>query len=121
MRHVISDVVPPSIPGSPQWHGNALKDLLTKASTYGMPHLFLTLTADEVSELRWEEIKSLEEHLQRFNAGFSWKVCAPHHLYTAGTPHGKTQTSKHPILQQHTTSTRHIHLHTHSTASVERQ
>lgn len=79
MHHVVSEVVPPSLPGSPQWHKNALNDLLCKADAWGMPHLFLTLTADEISELKWEEIVSLEAKLLRFSSLYTWQVCVGNH------------------------------------------
>ena len=35
-------------PGSPSWYRNNLQDLLAVVKQRGMPHRFLTLTADEV-------------------------------------------------------------------------
>ena len=38
-----------------------------------MPTFFLTLTADECSELRWEEIGDLEAFLQKIDNSMSWQ------------------------------------------------
>ncbi len=37
-----------------------LQDLLAMVDRYGMPTLFLTLTADEVSTTRWQEVDDIE-------------------------------------------------------------
>ena len=39
-----------------------------------MPHLFWTVTADEVSDLKWQSIRDMEELLKRFSAGFTFQV-----------------------------------------------
>ena len=51
MRHVLKHTVPASMPGTPGWHYNNLMDLLALVERLGMPHLFWTITADEVSKL----------------------------------------------------------------------
>jgi hypothetical protein len=38
----------------------------------GMPSAFLTLTADEVSPTRWDEVDDLEEFLEKFGRGLEW-------------------------------------------------
>ncbi len=60
IRHVIKHDVPHTLPGSPSWHRHRLLDLLALVDADGIPTLFLTLTADEVSETRWPEIDGLE-------------------------------------------------------------
>jgi hypothetical protein len=41
---------------------------------WGMPHLFLTLTADEMSPLKWTEIEQVNQFLQgSFNEKFDWR------------------------------------------------
>jgi hypothetical protein len=71
---VVKKVVPSTIVGSSSYHRRALQDLLAIKAKYGMPSFFLTLTSDEVSELRWEEINDLEEFLKRFGRGDkTWK------------------------------------------------
>lgn len=38
---------------------------------WGMPHMFLILTADEQSSLRWNEIKDMEQLLKSFCKSFT--------------------------------------------------
>jgi hypothetical protein len=64
LQHVASRVVPPAVPGSPRYHREALEDLLALVHAHGMPDFFLTLTSDEVSELRWPDIDQLEKLAQ---------------------------------------------------------
>jgi hypothetical protein len=59
MKHILKFSVQKSVPGSPSWHRNHLQDLQHAVSVFGMPDLFLTLTCDEVSDLKWEEIAEL--------------------------------------------------------------
>ena len=59
--------------GSPAWHATKLTDLLTMVDRFGLPSFFVTLTADEVSSMRWREYDDLEEFLHRFNTSFDWK------------------------------------------------
>ena len=35
--------------GSPRWHAKGLNDVMAMVDAHGMPHRFLTLTADEAS------------------------------------------------------------------------
>lgn len=74
IRHLLKHVVPNSLPGSPAWHHKSLQDLLYLVEALGMPQLFLTLTADEVSETRWDCINDLEARLQSFCRGFTFTV-----------------------------------------------
>lgn len=73
LRNAAVHTVPPNVTGTPGWYRTKLKELLAMVQAYGMPHLFLTLTADEVSETRWQEVIHLEAFLQRFNTSFTWK------------------------------------------------
>lgn len=41
-------------------------------SKWGMPHFFVTLTADEQSDTRWSEISDLENILKKFNGNFNF-------------------------------------------------
>ena len=51
---------------------------------WGLPNFFLTLTADEHSNLKWAEMHDLEEMLHRFNNSFTYAdapvECAQHFL-----------------------------------------
>jgi hypothetical protein len=60
IRHVIKYNLPTSLQGMPRWHKAQLQDLLAMVEKCGMPHLFLTLTADEISSLRWKEVSDIE-------------------------------------------------------------
>jgi hypothetical protein len=74
MVHVAKHTIPSDVKGSPAWHKKQLANLLCLVQHHGMPHIFLTLTADEVSESRWDpEITHLEALLQRFNSSFTWR------------------------------------------------
>ena len=74
MRNVVKYTVPISLPGSPSWHRKQLNDLLFLVQAWGMPHLFLTMTADESSEMHWTEIDDMQAHLAHFCASFTWQV-----------------------------------------------
>ena len=74
MKNVVKYTVPISLPGSPSWHRKQLNDLLLLVQEWGMPHLFLTMTADESSELHWTEIDDMQAHLAHFCASFTWQV-----------------------------------------------
>ena len=47
------------VPGSAAYYKNALMDLLAMVKEYGMPHFFLTLTMDDASEIRWQEVNDV--------------------------------------------------------------
>jgi hypothetical protein len=73
-NHLAKTLIPPRIPGSPAFYRERLADLLAMVNKHGMPTLFLTLTADEVSgDLRWQEIKDLDAFMEKFNAGLNWQ------------------------------------------------
>jgi hypothetical protein len=88
MRNVVKYTVPISLPGSPSWHRKQLNDLLFLVQEWGMPHLFLTLTADEASEMRWTEVNDLEAHLNKFCSSFTWEVS----IYFANYIHSRDTT-----------------------------
>jgi hypothetical protein len=72
--HVLKHNVPRTLPGSPSWHRRNLKGLLCMVDYWGLPQLFLTLTADEMSKTKWPEIAHLNEFLQStYNSKFDWK------------------------------------------------
>lgn len=75
LMHVAKHTVPASIPNSPMYHRSQLRNLLAMVDAYGMPNFFLTLTADEVSELRWPEYNVLETQLETIfdSQNFTWK------------------------------------------------
>lgn len=68
--------VPGDFVGSPTWYRAALKDLQCMVENYGMPDVFLTLTADEVSPTKFFEVVNLETFLKR------WFASDTPHLYT---------------------------------------
>ena len=61
LQHITKYNLPSSIQGTPRWHKSQLQDLLAMVEKFGMPHFFLTLTADETSSLRWKEVTNIEE------------------------------------------------------------
>jgi hypothetical protein len=72
LTRVARRVVPPSVPGSPQYHQQGLQDLLAIVAEHGMPTFFLTLTADEVSDMRWPEVKDFEDLCNKMGFGRHW-------------------------------------------------
>lgn len=72
-QHVMKFRITASVPGTPAWHRKQLSDLLYRVHRLGLPFLFLTLTCDEVSHLRWQEIDDLENFLTRFNSSFTYR------------------------------------------------
>jgi hypothetical protein len=75
LSRVASHVVPPAVPGSPAYHRQGLEDLLAMVDQHGLPSFFLTLTADETSELRWPEVPAFEALLKgvAFSDSWSWR------------------------------------------------
>eukprot|EP00882_Tetradesmus_deserticola_P019598 GHRQ01021105.1.p2 GENE.GHRQ01021105.1~~GHRQ01021105.1.p2 ORF type:complete len:123 (-),score=32.31 GHRQ01021105.1:627-974(-) len=63
------------MPGSPAYHRGKLQDLLAMVNRHGIPSLFLTLTADEMTSLRWPEVAQLEALAQEFTGlqDLTWK------------------------------------------------
>ena len=67
--------LPASLQGTPRWHRVQLQDLHAMVEKCGMPHLFLILTADEISSLRWKEVIDIETIAKRLENNFIWKDC----------------------------------------------
>lgn len=61
IRNVATFVLPANVAGSPSYHRKARNDLICISHHHGLPHLFLTLTADEHTELRWPEVRTFED------------------------------------------------------------
>lgn len=74
MKQCLTWKVPGTVPNSPRAYREYLRDVITMVNNRGMPHFFLTLTCDEVSESRWQEIADLEQVLEKLDVGYSWKV-----------------------------------------------
>ncbi len=72
MRHVLSHKVGKNIVGMPSWYRTQLHDLKCRAQTWGLPHLFMTLTADEFSETKFPEMEELDRILGFFKVGLKW-------------------------------------------------
>ena len=75
IRHAAKRLVPHTVPGSPAFHRTALNDLLAIVDSRGVPSLFLTLTADEATGMRWAEVDEMEALLQKTvrNDDLSWR------------------------------------------------
>jgi hypothetical protein len=71
-RDLLKFTVPSSLPGSPAWHSMHLKDIMHAVDVFGMPDFFLTLTSDEVSRSKWDEIRDLEGVLSKINPSFTF-------------------------------------------------
>lgn len=74
-QYVCKYTLPDTMPGSPSWHRKHLQDLIHTVAEKGMPSLFLTLTADEISETRWSEIQALEAILQNIDQRLTYDNC----------------------------------------------
>jgi hypothetical protein len=72
-QKVLKTDVPATVAGSPAYFKKNLNDLVAIVHAKGLPHLFLTLTADEVSSTKWSEVVQLEERLKRFNDSYTWQ------------------------------------------------
>ena len=75
LQHITKYNLLSSIQGTPRWHKSHLQDLLAMVEQFGMPHFFLTLTADETSSLRWEEVIQIEDIAKTIDPSMSWKDC----------------------------------------------
>ena len=64
--------VPAAVVGSPSYHRNALENLKAVVDIKGIPSLFVTLTADEGTQLRWREVEDMEAFIQGWMAGGTW-------------------------------------------------
>ena len=63
----------PNVPGSPKYYRANLRHLLNQVESKGMPALFLTLTMDEVSDIKWSEVADAEQFLNSFTEGKSFR------------------------------------------------
>lgn len=84
MQHVLKHTVPACMPGSPAFYRTNLLDLLQLVEQWGMPSFFLTLTADEGSDMCWPEMQDLTTFLHKFNSSFTFQnapvECTAHFL-----------------------------------------
>eukprot|EP00198_Chlamydomonas_reinhardtii_P006415 XP_001695751.1 predicted protein [Chlamydomonas reinhardtii] len=65
IKHIIKYSLPSTMPNTPSWHRRNLQDLLALVDRWGLPTHFLTLTADEFSTSRWEEVETLEDMVRK--------------------------------------------------------
>ena len=73
MKNAMKHVVPDTMPETPRWHYQRLQDLLAIVDKHkSLPHLFLTLTMDDTSELKWDCIRDLDLLLHKFHNGLSY-------------------------------------------------
>ena len=71
--NIVKHKVSPQLTGSPAWHKKELDDLIAGVQVFGLPSVFLTLTADEVSKSRWPAFSNLEHLMSKVNAGMTWQ------------------------------------------------
>jgi hypothetical protein len=61
MQHVMKFKVPCTVEGAPQWYRTQLSDLLAMVQHWGMPSIFLTLTAGDKpngpGKVQWSEVR----------------------------------------------------------------
>jgi hypothetical protein len=72
-KKLIKKLVTASVVGSPAYHRGCLEDLKTIVDAKGIPHLFVTLTADEATQLKWQEVRDMEAFLQGWMEGGDWQ------------------------------------------------
>jgi hypothetical protein len=75
IQHITKYNLPASLQGMPRWHKAQLQDLLAMVEKCGMPHLFLTLTTNEISSLLCKDVIYIETIAKRLENGFTWKDC----------------------------------------------
>ena len=68
-------LVPASVVGSPAYHRGCMEDLKCIVEEKGIPHLFITLTADEAISMKWQEVRDLEGFLQSWMEGGTGRIC----------------------------------------------
>ena len=73
-RNAMKHIIPSSMPGSPGWHYQNLQDLFAMTEKNGLPDVFWTVTADEVSHLKWASIRDLEVLVKKFCKSYTWQV-----------------------------------------------
>jgi hypothetical protein len=74
LQAVTKRCVPASIPGSPKYHQQKLQDLQAMVVVHGLPHLFVTTTADEFTPTRWGCFDGMETLGRMFNDAFRFQV-----------------------------------------------
>ena len=94
-QHITKYNLPSSIQRTPRWHKSHLQDLLAMVEQFGMPHFFLTLTADETSFFRWKEVIQIEDIAKIIDLLMSWNDC---HVECATLFHAHVQKFLHDIL-----------------------
>jgi hypothetical protein len=52
IEHVVKYKILEKMVGSPKWHYAQLFDMMAMVDTYGLPHLFFTLSSNETSKLK---------------------------------------------------------------------
>jgi hypothetical protein len=68
-KKLLKRALPATLYQSPQWWRHQLNDMKAIVNHRGLPTFFLTLTADEFSEFRFSEMKTLERFLQQLDLG----------------------------------------------------
>ena len=71
IRHVTKYNLPASLQGILRWRKAQLQDLLAMVEKCSMPHLFLTLIADEINSLQWEEVTNIETIAKKIENNFT--------------------------------------------------
>ncbi|WPT15174.1 ATP-dependent DNA helicase PIF6, partial [Picochlorum sp. SENEW3] len=67
IRHLIKYKVPGTIDFSPQWWRIKVNQINALTKESGMPDYFLTLTVDNITELKWDEYKQMDDILAELN------------------------------------------------------
>ena len=62
---------------------------------FGMSDLFFTLTTDEASSLRWEDVADIEQIVQKIDKSITWKDC---HVEYASLFHSHVQKFLHDYI-----------------------
>jgi hypothetical protein len=65
--------IPGNIVGSPSYHRQHMQDVACMVEKWGMPTHFLTLTADETTRTRWQEVNDLEAVLHDIDGSLTYK------------------------------------------------
>ncbi len=60
--------------GSPKGHCAQLSNMMAMVDTYGLPHLFITLSSNETSEFKWSDISNMETFKKDLGEEFTWKI-----------------------------------------------
>jgi hypothetical protein len=55
------------------WHWPQLQDVLTMVHEYAMPHFFLTLNVNEMTQSQWHEFNDMECLVKQLHENMSWK------------------------------------------------